>query len=115
MATSQLPLNRFRVITKTLASGSNTIYQENQDLATILLSAAVTNVTGSTQTVTVQVQKSGSLGLSSLIYNAYIPVGEALNPFPGKVILERNDALIMKTAVSGSLEVVLSVLENANN
>jgi hypothetical protein len=42
-------------------------------------------------------------------------MGEALNPFPGKVILERNDALIMKTAVSGSLEVVLSVLENANN
>jgi hypothetical protein len=115
MATSQLPLNKFRVITKTLASGSNTIYQEDQDLATILLSAAVTNVTGSAQTITVQVQKSGSLALSSLIYNAYIPVGEALNPFPGKVILERNDALIMRTAESGSLEVVLSVLENANN
>ena len=115
MATSQLPLNKFRVITKTLASGSNTIYQENQDLATILLSAAITNVTGSTQTVTVQVQKSGSVTPYALLYNAFIPMGEALNPFPGKVILERNDALIMKTAVSGSLEVVLSVLENANN
>ena len=67
MATNQIPLNTFRVITKTLASGSNTIYQEDQDLATILLSAAVTNVTGSTQTITVQVQKSGSLALSSLI------------------------------------------------
>jgi hypothetical protein len=115
MATSQLPLNKFRVITKTLASGSTTIYQENQDLATILLSAAITNVTGSTQSVTVQIQKSGSVQVSSLLYNAFIPMGEALNPFPGKVILERNDALIMKTAVSGSLEVVLSVLENANN
>ena len=115
MATSQLPLNKFRVITKTLASGSTTIYQEDQDLATILLSAAITNVTGSTQSVTVQIQKSGSAQVSSLLYNAFIPMGEALNPFPGKVILERNDALIMKTAVSGSLEVVLSVLENANN
>ena len=115
MATSQLPLNKFRVITTTLASGSTTIYQENQDLATILLSAAITNVTGSTQSVTVQIQKSGSVQVSSLLYNAFIPMGEALNPFPGKVILERNDALIMKTAVSGSLEVVLSVLENANN
>jgi len=115
MATSQLPLNKFRVITKTLASGSTTIYQENQDLATILLSAAITNVTGSTQSVTVQIQKSGSVQVSSLLYNAFIPMGEALNPFPGKVILERNDALIMKTAVSGSLEVVLSVLENATN
>ena len=115
MATSQLPLNKFRVITATLASGSTTIYQENQDLATILLSAAITNVTGSTQTVTVQVQKSGSVTPYSLIYNAHIPMGEALNPFPGKVILERNDALIMRTTESGSLEVVLSVLENANN
>jgi len=115
MATNQLPLNKFRVITKTLASGSTTIYQENEDLATILLSAAITNVTGSTQSVTVQIQKSGSAQVSSLLYNAFIPMGEALNPFPGKVILERNDALIMKTAVSGSLEVVLSVLENANN
>ena len=115
MATSQLPLNKFRVITKTLASGSNTIYQEDQDLATILLSAAITNVTGSTQTVTVQVQKSGSVSPYALLYNASIPMGEALNPFPGKVILERNDALIMKTTQSGSLEVVLSVLENSNN
>ena len=115
MAVAKLPLNKFRVITTTLASGSTTIYQEDEDLATILLSAAITNVTGSTQNVTVQVQKSGSVVASSLLYNAYIPVGESLNPFPGKVILERNDALIMKTSQSGSLEVVLSVLENANN
>ena len=114
MATA-LPLNKFRVITKNLASGSTTIYQEDLDISTILLSAAITNVTGSIQTVTVQVQKSGSASLSSLVYNAYIPIGEAFNPFPGKVILERNDALIMKTSQSGSLEVVLSVLENANS
>jgi hypothetical protein len=31
------------------------------------------------------------------------------------VVLERNDALLMRTVGSGSLEVVLSVLENANN
>jgi hypothetical protein len=111
---AQIPLNKFRVITANLLSGSTTIYQENQDISTILLSAAVTNVTSSIQTITVQVQKSGSASLSSLVYNAYIPVGEAFNPFPGKVILERNDALIMKATQSGSLEVVLSVLETAN-
>lgn len=115
MATNQIPLNTFRVITKTLASGSNNIYQEDKDIATILLSAAITNVTGSLQTVTVQVQKSGSASGYSLVYNAPVPVYESFNPFPGKVILQRNDALIMKTAQSGSLEVVLSVLENANN
>ena len=112
---SQVPLNKFRVITTNLPGGSTTVYQKDEDISTILLSAAITNVTSSIQTITVQVQKSGSLTSSSLVYNAYIPIGEAFNPFPGKVILERNDALIMRTTQSGSLEVVLSVLENANN
>lgn len=113
MATT--PINRFRVLTKVLASGSNTIYQENIDVAAILLSAAVTNVTGSMQTVSVKLQKSGSVAPAYLLYNSPIPVGEAINPFPGKVILEKNDSLIMETPVSGSLNVVLSILENATD
>jgi hypothetical protein len=110
-----VPINRFRVITTTLSSGSNTIYQENVDVAAILLSAAVTNVTSSMQTVSVKVLKSGSMNPAYLIYNSPIPVGEALNPFPGKVILEKNDSLVMETPVSGSLHVVLSILENATD
>jgi hypothetical protein len=110
-----IPINRFRVVTKTLNSGSNTIYQENLDIAAILLSAAVTNVTGSLQKVTVQLQKSGSVSPTYLLYDSPIPVGESLNPFPGKVILEKNDALIMETVNSGSLHVVLSILENATD
>lgn len=110
-----IPINRFRVITKTLNSGSNSIYQENIDVATIVLSAAVTNVTGSLQRVSVTVVKSGSIEPTYLLYNSPIPVGEALNPFPGKVILEKNDALLMSTTESGSLHVVMSILENAND
>jgi hypothetical protein len=115
MATNPLPINNFRSITSTLASGSNLIYQEDLDISAILLSAAITNVTNTTQVVTVDVLKSGSLQGHSLIYSASIPVGEALNPFPGKVILERNDSLVIKTPVSGALHIVLSVLENANS
>jgi hypothetical protein len=115
MATNQLPLNKFRLITKTLESGSNLIYQKDEDLSTIVLSGGVANISEDTQVVTVQIQKSGSLDFATLLHNAHIPVSETLNPFPGKVILERNDALYINTDISGSLEVVLSVLENANN
>lgn len=110
-----VPINRFRVLTATLTSGSTTIYQENIDIAAILLSAAVTNVSTGSQMVSVKVQKSGSLNPAYLAYKSPIPVGESLNPFPGKVILEKNDALIMETPVSGSLQVVLSILENATD
>jgi hypothetical protein len=110
-----LPLNKFRLIAKKLVSGSNNIYQEDIDVASIILSSQVTNVTGSVQFVDVLIQKSGSVNTVMLLKDGAIPPNESLNPFAGKVVLERNDALLMRTVGSGSLEVVLSVLENANN
>lgn len=115
MATTTLPLNKFRLLTSTLASGSNLIYQEDIDASTIILSAQITNMTNTVQRVDVSVQKSGSLSQTTLLRNAAIPPEESLNPLAGKVVLERNDALYFNTATSGSLQAVLSVLENANN
>jgi hypothetical protein len=111
-----LPLNRFRLLTTTLASGSNTIYQENIDVATIILSCQITNInTSSIQYCDVAIQKSGSASQIILLKTGVIPVNEALNPLAGKIVLEKNDAFVIKTSVSGSLDVVLSVLENAIN
>lgn len=110
-----LPLNRFRLLTTTLASGSNTIYQENIDVATIILSCQITNIVGSSQICDVAIAKSGSASQIILLKNGVIPVDESLNPLAGKIVLEKNDAFIIKTSVSGSLDVVLSVLENAIN
>jgi hypothetical protein len=110
-----LALNKFRLLTKNLVSGSNTIYQENIDVATIILSCQITNITSSIQSCDVAIQKSGSLSQITLLRNAVIPVDESLNPLAGKIVLERNDAFVIKTSVSGSLDVVLSVLENAIN
>ena len=110
-----LALNKFRLLTKNLVSGSNTIYQENIDVATIILSCQITNITSSIQSCDVAIQKSGSLSQITLLRNAVIPVDESLNPLAGKIVLERNDAFVIKTSVSGSLDVILSVLENSIN
>jgi hypothetical protein len=115
MATTALPLNKFRLITQVLASGSNTIYQQTDDVSTIILSCQITNVTSSIQSASVQIQKSGSVGSVTLLKNGGIPPAESLNPFGGKIVLESSDKLLITTAISGSLEVVMSVLENANN
>jgi hypothetical protein len=110
-----LPLNKFRLITANLVSGSNTIYQENIDVATILLSCQITNITGSAQTCDVVIAKSGSAAQITLLKGGIIPVNESLNPLAGKIVLEKNDGFVIKTSVSGSLDVVLSVLENSIN
>ena len=64
-----LPLNKFRLLTTNLISGSNTIYQENIDVATIILSCQITNITGSSQTCDVAIQKSGSASQIVLLKN----------------------------------------------
>jgi hypothetical protein len=116
MATSTLPLNKFRLIGTKLNSGDNTIYQESLDVATIILSCQISNMTGTTQFVTVKIEKIDDIGNPfTLVKDAPIPPNEALNPFTGKVVLEKNDKLIFTTANTGTLESVLSVLENAIN
>jgi len=111
-----LPLNKFRIIGKKLNSGNNTIYQENLDVSSIILSCQISNMTGTTQYVTVLIEKIDELGNPyTLVKNAPIPPNEALNPFTGKIVLEKNDKLIFNTPNTGTLETVLSVLENAIN
>jgi hypothetical protein len=51
----------------------------------------------------------------AILSNGVVPPDESFNPFAGKVVLEKYDGLYMNTPVSGSLQVVLSVLENATS
>ena len=113
--TPSIPLNTFRLITGSLDQGSNTIYQEDLDVASIVLSCAVTNKGDDLKHLTVEVTKSGSSTPFAIVYSASLPSHESFDPFPGKVVLQRNDKLTMSTdATSGDFDVVLSILENAN-
>jgi hypothetical protein len=117
MATNTLPLNKFRLIATTLDSGSTIIYRENLDVASIILSTQITNVTSSMQTTSVKILKSGSSAGDeiTLVKDAMVPPNESLNPIAGKIVLERYDGFVVTSTNSGSLQVVLSILENANN
>jgi len=115
MTAPNVPLNLFKLIATALNSGSNIIYQElEKNVSTIILSTQITNISDDNQRVTVQIEKSGSLPIT-LLKNAVIPPEESLNPLAGKVVLEKTDKLLFITESSGSLEAVLSVLENAND
>ncbi len=113
MATT-LPLNRFRLLATTLNSGSNMIYSSSLDVSTIVLSCQITNISNSTQYVDVQLAKSGSANKITLLKHGAIPVSESLSPLAGKLVLEKGDQFYINNSVSGSLDAILSVLENAN-
>jgi hypothetical protein len=115
MATTPLPLNRFRLLATTLDSGSNLIYSSSMDVSTIILSCQITNLTSTTQYATVQLAKSGSVSKFTLLKDGAIPVSESLSPLAGKLVLEKGDQFYINNTVSGSLDAVLSILENANN
>jgi hypothetical protein len=115
MATTSLPLNKFRLLASTLDSGSNMIYSSSIDVSTIVLSCQITNLSSTTQYATVQLAKSGSVSKFTLLKDGAIPVSESLSPLAGKLVLEKGDQFFINSAVSGSLDTILSVLENANN
>jgi hypothetical protein len=115
MATTPLPLNKFRLLATNLASGSNLIYSSSLDVSTIVLSCQITNLSANTQYTTVQLAKSGSVSKITLLKDGAVPVSESLSPLAGKLVLEKGDQFYITSAVSGSLDAVLSVLENANN
>lgn len=113
MATPKIPLNTFKLFLSPLVSGSNVIYQENTvDVSAIILSLHLTNLTEEYQRATVKIQKNATV--TTLIKNAIIPPEEALNPFNGRVVLEKGNALIVETEVDNVLDSTLSMLENAN-
>lgn len=113
MTAPLIPLNTFRLILTTLDSGSTEIYQSPTNVSAIILSAHIANVTPTLQQATIKLRKSGSV--ITMVKNSSIPPEESLNPFTGRVVLEEGNGFIIESsAPSGSLEVSLSILENAN-
>jgi hypothetical protein len=113
MTAPLIPLNTFRLVLTPLISGSTEIYQSPTNVSAIMLSAHIANTTLTPYQVTVKLRKNTTV--VNMVKNATIPPQEALNPFTGRVVLEEGNGFIIETtAPSGSLEVSLSVLENAN-
>ena len=113
MTTPLLPLNTFKLFAGRLLTGNNIVYQENvKDVSSIVLSAVISNITTSDQVVTVKIT-SGSV-TSNLLVSASIPPNESLNPFIGRIVLEKSNALTFTAAASNVLDYTISILENAN-
>jgi hypothetical protein len=126
---AQLPLNKF--LTKTSVLGTNTatnVYTAPIGVTAIVLMAQLSNLTTATQTVTFEHFRyktilpdaqgfGGQPGNtpSVLVKEFAIPPNDAASPMFGKLIIEELDSVRAYAANSGTVQLVMSVLQTANS
>jgi hypothetical protein len=124
-----IPLNSFK--TKTVLLGSNTtstVYTAPIGVTSIILMAQISNISTETQYVSflhhrnrpilADAQGNGSQPGnkdSYLVKDFAIPAGDAGSVLSGKLIIESLDSIRAGASTTSTLQLILSVLETANN
>lgn len=126
---AQIPLNTFKTKTAVLTTASTaTVYTAPIGVTSIILMAQISNLTTQTQSFTfvhhrnrpvlADAQGNGAQPANTdsiLVKNFEIPPGDAGTPLTGKMIVESLDSVRSYASNTGSLQLILSVLETANN
>ena len=103
------PLNSFKTITANVTITANTVYTAPPGYSAVLLLAQVSNV--SENIVKVSARYTRGPEKTSIISNAMVPVGDAINLLTGKMILQTGDGFEIQGNVSNASQLILSVLE----
>jgi hypothetical protein len=124
-----IPLNTFKTKTKILDTNTTaSIYVAPIGVTSIVLMAQVANVDTQSHTITfshhrrfrVLPDAQGNNAqdpniTTELVSNFEIPSNDSASLITGKMILEAQDSIRAYADASGSLKLVLSILETANN
>lgn len=124
-----IPLNTFKTKTALLTTNTNAnIYTAPIGVTSIILMAQVSNISTQTQYVTCSHYRnrrvlSDAQGLggqtgnteSILVNNYAIPKNDAGSLITGKLIIEELDSVRAYALTSGTCQIVLSILETAND
>jgi hypothetical protein len=126
---AQLPLNKF--LTKTAVLTTNTtasVYTSPIGVTSIVLMAQVANLGTDTHYVTFEHYRyktilpdaqgfGGQTGNtpSTLVKQYAIPANDAGNPVSGKLIIEELDSIRAYADSTGTLQLVMSILQTANS
>jgi hypothetical protein len=127
---AQLPLNTFKTKTaklSTIPGKPATVYTAPIGTTAIILMAQVSNLDTATHYVTfshfrnrpILADAQGNGGqtgqtTSTLVLHYGIPAQDAGTPLSGKMIIEQLDSIQAYSESTGTLQLVLSVLETAN-
>jgi hypothetical protein len=125
---AQLPLNKFLTKTTVLSDNTTTVYTSPIGVTSIILMAQVSNLTTTTQYLdfehfrykTILPDAQGFGGQpgntpSTLVKGYAVPPNDAGTPLFGKLIVEELDSIKARTTNTGTLQLVMSVLQTANS
>lgn len=126
---AQIPLNTFKTKTTVLTTAStSTVYTAPIGVTSIILMAQVANLTTQTQSFTfvhhrnrpvlADAQGNGAQPANTdsiMVKDFEIPANDAGTPLTGKMIIESLDSIRAYSSNTNALQLVLSVLETANN
>jgi hypothetical protein len=127
---AQLPLNKFLTKTVLLSSSTTaTVYTAPIGSTCILLMAQVANLSTNTvhyvtfehyryKTILADAQGFGGQPgrtASMLVKNYAIPFNDAGTPLTGKMIIEELDSVRCYAETSGTMQLVMSILQTANS
>ena len=124
-----IPLNSFKTKTVLLSSNNtSTVYTAPIGVTSIILMAQISNVSTETQYVSfihhrnrpilADAQGNGAQPGnkdSYLVKDFAIPAGDAGSVLSGKLIIESLDSIRAGASTTSTLQLILSVLETANN
>jgi len=113
-------LNIFRTITSNIFTSGNVIYTAPSNRTTIILTCLISNLSQNTANVSLYHRANSAVGFSNtLIVDKFdIPTKDAatlVGGGVGKLVLETGQSLYAKSGSDNTLQIVLSVLETAND
>jgi len=109
-------LNTFRTIRHALTTNHVGIYTAPIGVASIIVSAQITNVSNGNQTHTARFshyRANDGLGEYDLIKDGAVPANDALLPLGARLVLETDDEVRISADQDGTLTIVMSILETA--
>ena len=105
-------LNTFRTVTATVTDTIANVYTAPTGYSTVVLLAQVSNLTGSTITVSGNIYQLVGNNVS-LVQSAPLPSNDAISLVGGRLILQTGDSFAVGANVNGASQLVLSLLETS--
>lgn len=108
-----MAINIFKNVNRDILTAGEQVYTTPPGYSAIILSAQISNITGSPQNFTMSVVNTDT-STRSLVTDFAVPGNDSATALTGKLVLEAGQGLFVSSSDDSSLKLVLSVLESQN-